>query len=621
MKYQIFKNLLKFVQLLLIIGILYENSNSQQTGIFDKTIEMGTITRDVSFYVPGGPPSKRFPLIIGLHPAQTPASAMRQLLQGSAESLGAILACPEGPDGDGLAIMPLVDWIKKTYKVDSTKVILTGYSAGGYPTFQVGLSNTSTFKGLIGIAPSVSTYGINMNSVSELGIAIIVGKSDGMYSGIKDFINAVNAKGGITKFIEKNGVGHTGQYFWSQEFVTDWNECYDFCINTSPKPKKTTLSKPDNYAEDQPVQITFSWIAVQGATSYKIEVNSAGGYSRTETVTKTSYNLNGLQKNTQYSWKVCGVNASGDGAWSDNWVFTTIADPPKTAALLLEPLNNAEISALEGIFIWQTVTDASKYHFQLYDNESSELLFEDSTLTSTGNTVETEVYTLLPDKQYMWKVRAYNSSGSAPWSEERMFKTLPLPPENPPELQEPADNTTNLPLAVTFKWGLVEDADKYQLMIRKKTDYTVIYNDSNIAKPASGDNIETTAGGLEKGTSYLWKVRGLNKGGNGTWSYEYHFTTGTDVSVNYEAIEYFKAELFPNPSQGLSILRFEIPEQANVRIEIFNLLGECSNKIYEAANQSGKKTQLLDFSTYSPGFYYLKIISGNHSGIIGFVIE
>jgi len=201
---------------------------------------LGGWSPNIAFSVPAGTaPATGWPLIIGVHPARTPAGTMRDMLTGPARKIRAVVSCPEGPDGDGKAILPLVNWCKKNYRIDATKVILTGYSAGGIPTFIVGLSNVTVFKGLIGIAPSVSSRGagLQMQAVPQIPVALITGTEDGNIARIRSFYNTCKNLGGPVKLVEKTDVGHIGPYFWGAEFADDWRVCYKFCLETPANPK------------------------------------------------------------------------------------------------------------------------------------------------------------------------------------------------------------------------------------------------------------------------------------------------------------------------------------------------------------------------------------------------
>ena len=613
MKKVSFSNLGFIILFAILFVIITQGLNCQQTGKFDRTITQGSFSGQVSFFIPTtGAPTKGFPLIIGLHPAQTPGSAMRDMMFEASEMIGAILACPEGPDGDGSAILPIIEWVKKTYKTDETKIILTGYSAGGYPTFQVGLQNASKFKGLIGIAPSVSTYGMDISAVSQVPIAIIVGKNDNMYNGLKTFINTVNQNGGITKFVEKPGVGHTGMYFWSPEFSNDWKSCYEFCISSVTKPAKAILAKPANGAKEQPEQLDFSWEKINNATSYKIEINSPDGLFKSDNVIESSYYVSNLQKNTQYTWRVCGVNESGDGPWSDSWTFSTKSVPPDIKPTLQEPLNNAEIIAPDLKFKWQTIKNASKYHIQLYDNLTNKLIVEDSNITTSSIYAQYNVSILKAGNEYRWQVRGLNAAGKGPWSDEWKFTTLPDPPSSKAVLLKPKDNSTEQPLKISFEWETVKGADNYHLQIKNKKDNSILFNDSTILHE-SGATVKIEVDGFKPENTYSWKIRSSNKGGNGLWSLEYNLTTISISSVDDNTGLFSSLKLYPNPSDG--IVMIEIPEAIDSEIIVYNSLGEIFSASYIKHYDFGTNKLTINLSDKPSGIYYIKISSNNNSVI------
>jgi poly(3-hydroxybutyrate) depolymerase len=606
---------------LIILCFYTENALSQQTGSFDKQITQGTFTGQVSFYVPpSGVPTEGFPLIIGLHPAQTPGTAMKDMMLSAAETLGAVLACPEGADGDGTAIMPVIEWVKKTYEIDDKKVFLTGYSAGGSPAIKTGLANVNKFKGVIGIAPSVSTFDVSNNFVSLIAIAMIIGKDDPLYSNIRSVIATINQNGGTSKLVEKPGVAHTGLYYWSPEFAADWIECYNFCISSVLKPAIVNLLKPNNGALDQPTSVNLSWEKAVNFTSYKIEISTSAGIYKSDNVTTESYSLPELAKNTKYSWKVCAVNSSGAGPWSEEWSFTTLNDAPADAVVLLEPVNNADLKGPDLLFKWETVPNATKYHFQIFEDVSDIMFAQDSSITSTSNYAQFNVTKLKAGVKYKWHVRAYNKYGTTPWSEVWKFTTIPNPPTAKSILQQPADNATNQSVNIKFKWTLVTNADNYHLQVKNMKDNTYFYDDSTIAKPASGSYVEVYVNGLSPETQYSWKIRGLNRGGAGPWSNEFTLTTAPSTAV-YETIpSVFKTAVYPTPSNGYVVLSFTLPKDGISQIEIFNAIGVRLDIPFESIYSSGEYNLPLNLIDYPNGAYYVKIISDNKAEIKGFMI-
>ena len=621
MKYSFSNSAFLAISFLFFLCFLTERVMSQQTGSFDKQITQGSYTGTVSFYVPpGNHPVDGFPLIIGMHPAQTPGSAMRDMMLSAATTLGAVLACPEGPDGDGTSILPVIEWINQNYTIDDKKNFLTGYSAGGYPAFKTGLTDVNKFRGIIGIAPSVTTFDVNNSSVSQIVIAIIVGKDDPLYSNIKSVIQTINTNGGVTKLIEKTGVNHTGQYYWSQEFSADWVECYNFCISTILKPAKVILVKPTDAALDQSTQTALTWNKVANAKSYKVEISTSAGIFQTNNTTTETYSPTDLEKNIKYFWKVCAVNESGDGPWSDLWSFTTLNDAPVQAAVLLEPANNSDIKGPDLVLKWQTVTNATKYHFQIYDDASDIMFAQDSNVTTSSNYAQYNATKLKAGIRYRWRVRAYNKYGSSSWSDEWKFTVIPNAPTAKTILQAPADNAVNQTLNLKFKWTVISNADHYHLQVKNVKDNTYFYDDSTIAKPTSGNYVEIYVNGLSPETQYSWQVRGLNKGGYGPWSNEFHLTTQPGTSVFEIIPSVFEASVYPNPSEGFIVLSFTLPNDGNSDVEIFNSLGIKLGIPFENISSAGDYKLNLNLTNYPSGLYYVKIISDNKAEIKGFMI-
>ena len=78
--------------------------------------------------------------------------------------------------------------------------------------------------------------------------------------------------------------------------------------------------------------LAVSWTAVTGATSYKVQWKSGtqeyDATNRQTTSTTASATLSTLTNNTAYTIRVAAVNATGDGAWSDEATGTPVAPPP-----------------------------------------------------------------------------------------------------------------------------------------------------------------------------------------------------------------------------------------------------------------------------------------------------
>lgn len=92
---------------------------------------------------------------------------------------------------------------------------------------------------------------------------------------------------------------------------------------TSPIP-----SSPGNSAQNIPLNTTFLWNAISGATSYQLQVATSSTFTTTilnpSGITTTSYPMSGGTTNTTYYWRVRSANATTTSSWSSTFSFTTI---------------------------------------------------------------------------------------------------------------------------------------------------------------------------------------------------------------------------------------------------------------------------------------------------------
>lgn len=90
-------------------------------------------------------------------------------------------------------------------------------------------------------------------------------------------------------------------------------------------------------------------------------------------------------------------------------------------------------------------------------------------------------------------------------------------------LESPADNAANLPVATNFSWLADSNATAYQIEIATDAAFSVMI----ISQTVTGTNF--TATGLPQGTVLFWRVRPMNAGCAGPDSLTREFSTGITV--------------------------------------------------------------------------------------------
>jgi predicted esterase len=121
----------------------------------------------------------RFPLVIFLHGAGGNGAAIAQdkTFQDAADRLGAILVAPTSHPNWNWAwdeeemsqVVLLVQLLKRRFPVDDARVVLSGFSMGGWGSFSIGVGYADPLCGLVPVAGSVgavyNTTDINVDKV------------------------------------------------------------------------------------------------------------------------------------------------------------------------------------------------------------------------------------------------------------------------------------------------------------------------------------------------------------------------------------------------------------------------------------------------------------------------
>lgn len=87
------------------------------------------------------------------------------------------------------------------------------------------------------------------------------------------------------------------------------------------------LSSPENNEIDLPVSPICRWSDVINATSYKLEISTDNNFSNIvlseEGIVNNYFQVEGLNYNTDYFWRVCAENSNMISNWSEVWKFST----------------------------------------------------------------------------------------------------------------------------------------------------------------------------------------------------------------------------------------------------------------------------------------------------------
>jgi len=172
-------------------------------------------------------------------------------------------------------------------------------------------------------------------------------------------------------------------------------------------------------------------------------------------------------------------------------------------------------------------------------------------------------------------------------------------------LAKPSDGETDVNLRPLFIFIGGAGADERILEI--STDSLDFEANIFFTQILSGTTTFHLANDLETGTTYFWRILGVNECGE-TVSEIHNFTT--EVLTAVKEIDGNLFRNFPNPAADALNLTFEKALAKAVQVEFISLSGR---KLTARRIGSGARTFSLDVSNYPAGVYWLRIVGDENS--------
>jgi hypothetical protein len=322
-----------------------------------------------------------------------------------------------------------------------------------------------------------------------------------------------------------NGLSNYTTYYWRVRATNvggagPWSTSRSFRTIVAA-PEVPLLLSPNNNATGSALKSTLQWSASARAQSYHIQTSTAASFGtllvNDSNLTSLSLQMSAATYNTTYYWRVRAKNNGGVSAWSSPWSLTTVV-VPSPAPLLASPADHAIRISISPTLNWDDAVPADSYQIQVGTDSLMGTLTVDQAGILAPTTAK-QVSGLLNLTKYYWRVRATSAGGIGPWSEVRSFTTLiALPaatilvgPVNFAEATSPQPD---------FQWTSTPRATSYQLQVGLSSTLPAPLVDLD----GLADTGETVVG-LDKNSTYYWRVRGSNEAGNGAWSPVWSFTT------------------------------------------------------------------------------------------------
>jgi fibronectin type 3 domain-containing protein len=255
-------------------------------------------------------------------------------------------------------------------------------------------------------------------------------------------------------------------------------------------------------------QITVSWTATSGATSYNLYYATSAGVT-TNNSTKITGATSGLvipslANGTTYHFVVTAVNLGGESVLSSEVSATPVPPAPLKPAGLVASGGDSQVTVS-----WTAASGATSYN--VYYATSAGVTTTNSTKVA-GATSGQVVPALTNGTVYFFVVTAVNAGGESGVSSEKTATPAAIP-QAP---GSPTGVTTTAGLVagqVTVAWAAVTVATSYNVYYLQSASApstaTVISTGTKLSSTASPLNVT----GLTAGGSYYFSVTAVNAGG------------------------------------------------------------------------------------------------------------
>jgi hypothetical protein len=264
-------------------------------------------------------------------------------------------------------------------------------------------------------------------------------------------------------------------------------------------------------------QINLSWQDVAGETGFVVQrsATGTGGWTQVGTTTAgvLTFQDTGLTAGTTYFYRVQGINSAGGGTFSATASATTsvaVMPPAAPAGLSAAAASTTQINLSwqdvtgESGFVVQRSADGSTGWTQVGTTAAGVLTFQDSGLTA--------------GTKYYYRVQGTNSAGGGAFSTTASTTTVVAAPAG---LTAVAASATQINLSwqdVTGETGFV---------VQRSATGTSGW--TQVGTTAAGV-LTFQDNGLTAGTTYYYRVQGLNSAGGGTFSATASATTSAAVT-------------------------------------------------------------------------------------------
>jgi len=290
----------------------------------------------------------------------------------------------------------------------------------------------------------------------------------------------------------------TTYYYVVSAFNSDGQSSNSAQASATPTAPATPPNAPTGLqATAGNAQVSLTWTASTGATSYHVKraTTSGGPYTQISAPTTTNFADTGLANGTAYYYVVSALNSAGESANSSQASATPAAPAmaPAAPAGLQATAGNAQVS-----LSWTASTGSTSYHVKRSTTSGGPY-----TQVAAPTTTSDSDTGLTNGTAYYYVVSALNAAGESANSSQASATPVATvtAPAAPTGLQATAGNAQ-----VGLTWTTSTGATSYSVL-RSTT------NGGPYTQVATPTVTSDTDAGLTNGTTYYYVVAALNSAG------------------------------------------------------------------------------------------------------------
>ncbi len=347
----------------------------------------------------------------------------------------------------------------------------------------------------------------------------------------------------------------------------------------------------------------LSWSQEPGTTEYHVYVSTNSSFTAMVSglnpksilkgenpYTPTNTTLSGLSRGTKYYIRVRSYSGAGESGNSNTVSASTSPEAPNATAA-------NEIADITFKANWDDASQATSYKLYVSENSSFSSHISDyngKTISSTSHTVTG----VMANKDYYYRIKALNNSGTSVYSNIISLKTA---------CPAPANNSASNITATGFKanWNSSSEATGYYLDVSTSSSFSSYI--SGFENKDVGNSLSFSISGLATGTIYYYQVRSYNSAGTSTNSSAENLITipGSPTATDATTIQIGSFQANWNSEMGTTDYKLDVATD----ISFSNILTNYNN--LEVGDIT---TYTVDSNINAGAEYFYRVKATNSSG-------